>query len=133
MESLPNTLQNPLNALLLPPILFLLYSILFPALPEAHTAKAYDGASYNWAPEAHPKALVFKKYNVHELAESDGRKTNKILLAIAKLKDGKVSERTVFDVTAGATFYGPDGMYGNFAGRDASRGMAKQSFDEGGC
>ena len=23
-----------------------------------------------------------------------------------------------------------DGMYGNFAGRDASRGMAKQSFDE---
>ena len=24
-----------------------------------------------------------------------------------------------------------DGMYGNFAGRDASRGMAKQSFDEG--
>jgi len=25
----------------------------------------------------------------------------------------------------------PDGMYGNFAGRDASRGMAKQSFDDG--
>jgi hypothetical protein len=27
--------------------------------------------------------------------------------------------------------HGSDGMYGNFAGRDASRGMAKQSFDEG--
>lgn len=24
-------------------------------------------------------------------------------------------------------------MYGNFAGRDASRGMAKQSFDTGKC
>ena len=24
-----------------------------------------------------------------------------------------------------------EGMYANFAGRDASRGMAKQSFDEG--
>lgn len=24
-----------------------------------------------------------------------------------------------------------DGIYGNFAGRDASRGMAKQSFDAG--
>ena len=57
----------------------------------------------------------------------------------------------VFDVTAGRNFYGPsaclsssfsvstfyllisqlDGMYGNFAGRNASRGMAKQSFDLG--
>ena len=34
-------------------------------------------------------------------------------------------------MTAGRSFYGPDGMYGNFAGRDASRGMAKQSFDVG--
>lgn len=25
------------------------------------------------------------------------------------------------------------GMYANFAGRDASRGMAKQSFDDGAC
>lgn len=38
--------------------------------------------------------------------------------------------RRVFDVTSGARFYGPDGPYGNFAGRDASRGMALQSFDE---
>ena len=28
-------------------------------------------------------------------------------------------------------FLKTDGMYGNFAGRDASRGMAKQSFDLG--
>lgn len=60
----------------------------------------------------------------------------------------------VFDVSAGRSFYGPgmscdffsvwvvcdstmisssDGMYGNFAGKDASRGMAKQSFDPGEC
>ncbi|KAI0259186.1 hypothetical protein BC834DRAFT_833982, partial [Gloeopeniophorella convolvens] len=43
----------------------------------------------------------------------------RILLAIAG---------TLFDVAAGRGFYGPDGMYGNLAGRDASRGMAKQSF-----
>jgi hypothetical protein len=30
-------------------------------------------------------------------------------------------------------FFCVDGMYGNFAGRDASRGMAKQSFDLGTC
>ena len=33
------------------------------------------------------------------------------------------------DVTSGASFYGPNGMYGNFAGQDASRGLAKDSFD----
>lgn len=35
----------------------------------------------------------------------------------------------MFDVTSGKSFYGPGGMYGNFAGRDASRGLAKSSFD----
>ncbi|RHZ62476.1 cytochrome b5-like heme/steroid binding domain-containing protein [Aspergillus thermomutatus] len=36
----------------------------------------------------------------------------------------------VFDVTPGKHFYGPGGPYENFAGRDASRGLALQSFEE---
>ena len=36
----------------------------------------------------------------------------------------------VFDVTPGRNFYGPGGPYENFAGRDASRGLACNSFDE---
>lgn len=35
----------------------------------------------------------------------------------------------VYDVTAGKAFYGPGGPYENFAGRDASRGLALNSFD----
>lgn len=107
MDPTSNTLQNPLNALLIPPILFLLWRILFPAIPTAHTAKAYDGSSYNWAPEHQPKASVYKKYTVHELAEFDGVKSERILLAIARIKGGEVVVRTVFDVTAGRNFYGP--------------------------
>ena len=36
----------------------------------------------------------------------------------------------VFDVTPGRNFYGPGGPYENFAGRDATRGLASGSFDD---
>jgi len=91
-------------------------------------------------PAKHAPAVLYKTYTPKTLAPFSGRDGGRILLAI----DG-----IVFDVTAGRNFYGPgtppgrsvcvnlshvvlvDGMYGNFAGRDASRGMAKQSFEIG--
>jgi len=66
--------------------------------------------------------IVFACYTPTELAEFDGRRNKRILMGI---------RGRVYDVTSGATFYGPGGPYGNFAGRDASRGLSKGSFDEG--
>lgn len=75
---------------------------------------------YNWKPDRFPETLVWRTYTPLELSEFDGRNDKKILFAV---------NRVVYDVSPGRNFYGPDGPYGNFAGRDASRGLAKQSFD----
>ncbi|ODN84591.1 hypothetical protein L202_00507 [Cryptococcus amylolentus CBS 6039] len=128
------SLNNPLNLLLIPPILYLAYRVFVPAdLAEEEPVTEYTPDQYNWLPAKHPDVLCHKKYTPQELSKYDGVKTQRILLAIMRVgDDGKLNpngERTVFDVTAGKTFYGPDGVYGNFAGRDASRGMAKQSYE----
>ncbi|CAH7669234.1 cytochrome b5-like heme/steroid binding domain-containing protein [Phakopsora pachyrhizi] len=77
--------------------------------------------SYNWRPKTFQDTIVWRSYTPIELSEFNGEQGNRILFAI---------RRAVYDVTSGKNFYGPGGPYGNFAGRDASRGMAKQSFEE---
>lgn len=119
---------NLLNVLLIVIIIYLVYPLIFPAQSAINHS---DPDSYNYYPSNHPQVLLWRRYTPSELSIYDGtnpKGEGKILLAIRKGSEG---ERTVFDVTAGKSFYGPDGPYGNFAGRDASRGMAKQSFDEG--
>lgn len=54
------------------------------------------------------------------LQKYNGKDDDKVYLAVR----GKV-----YDVTMGKQFYGPGGPYENFAGRDASRGLAYNSFD----
>ncbi|KZT52866.1 cytochrome b5 [Calocera cornea HHB12733] len=119
-EELVESIKLPVNGALLFAIAFLLYRIVWPAIPQPkEVPKSYkDG--YSWMPDKHPQVALFRQYTPMELKKYNGVEDKRILLAI----NGKV-----FDVTAGAGFYGPDGPYGNFAGRDASRGMAKQSFD----
>lgn len=146
---------NPLNVVLGCVALYIFYRLirpnsiarLTPTLAQARSSKFNANTSYSFLPDHHPPSTLWKRYTPRTLAVHDGsgahtgasstsssgkvkagrRATNadaeadnRILLAI----DGRV-----FDVTKGANFYGPGGPYGNFAGRDASRGMAKQSFD----
>ncbi|KAI8853184.1 cytochrome b5-like heme/steroid binding domain-containing protein [Chytridium lagenaria] len=72
-------------------------------------------------PPKHAVVIELRNFTPKELLEYDGVKSEKIYMGV----NGRV-----YDVTAGKGFYGPGGMYGNFAGRDASRGLAKESFDK---
>lgn len=72
------------------------------------------------------KAVVFMTFTPRYLLRFNG-------LPNDFNKEGKVyiaAKGKVYDVTPGRNFYGPGGPYENFAGRDATRGLACQSFDE---
>jgi len=58
--------------------------------------------------------------SVSELAKADGEHSSKIYVAI---------KGTVFDVTRNAASYGPGQGYHIFAGKDASRALAKSSLN----
>eukprot|EP00047_Mylnosiga_fluctuans_P020114 m.88961 g.88961 ORF g.88961 m.88961 type:complete len:210 (-) comp8388_c0_seq5:154-783(-) len=70
--------------------------------------------------------LPLREFTLEELREYDG--TN----PIPELEGTKAIyialNETVFDVTAGKSFYGPGKGYHCFAGRDASRGLATMEF-----
>ena len=69
---------------------------------------------------ASAQPVVEQTFTPHTLAKFDGREDPKIYIGV---------RGNVYDVSAGSSFYGPGGPYENFSGRDASRGLAKNSFD----
>lgn len=66
-------------------------------------------------------AVLFRTFTPRTLLPFNGQNNAPVYLAV---------RGRVFDVTSGRQFYGPGGPYSNFAGRDASRGLAFGSFDE---
>lgn len=64
---------------------------------------------------------MFTTFTPRTLLKYNGENGQPVYLAV---------KQKVYDVTPGRNFYGPGGPYENFAGRDATRGLAHQSFDE---
>ncbi|EGU12004.1 hypothetical protein RTG_01886 [Rhodotorula toruloides ATCC 204091] len=121
-------LRQPLNAALLALLVVLTLRVLLPAPPFVPPPYALSDSpasgDYHWRPATHPKSEVWRKWTTKELRGFDGtnpaKEGGRILFAI---------RRKVYDVSSGRNFYGPGGPYAIFAGRDASRGLAKQSFE----
>ncbi|KAK8033079.1 DNA damage response protein [Apiospora marii] len=99
-------LATPLNALLIILTAYTTYLLFKPSAPTKLPRE--------------PPATVFKTYTPRTLLPNNGLDGNPVYLAV---------RGRVFDVTSGRNFYGPGGPYENFAGRDASRGLACHSFD----
>jgi membrane-associated progesterone receptor component len=101
------TIATPINLILLSLAVFIAYYNLRPkrtaSLPPP------------------PPPTVFKTFTPPTLLPFNGTNNMPVYLAV---------RGRVFDVTSGRNFYGPGGPYENFAGRDASRGLALGSFDE---
>ncbi|TVY85766.1 Cytochrome P450 regulator, partial [Lachnellula willkommii] len=106
-NSTSQTIFTPLNALLLSLFLYILFRSLRSTPPASLPPP--------------PAPVVFKTFTPPTLLPNNGTNGAPIYFAVR----GKV-----FDVTPGRNFYGPGGPYENFAGRDASRGLACGSFDD---
>jgi membrane-associated progesterone receptor component len=92
-------LSNPINTALLLYILYSVQRIVFPPVPSpSNPVPSEFKSGYTWMPKSHPPTVLFKDYTPKTLAQFDGRNGGRILLAITG---------TVFDVTAGRSFYGP--------------------------
>lgn len=103
-EAMP--VLTPVNMILLSLFVVLVYIRLRPTPPMT-------------LPKA-PPPDVFKTFTPPTLLPYNGQNNMPVYLAV---------RGRVFDVTPGRNFYGPGGPYANFAGRDASRGLACGSFD----
>ncbi|KAM3432860.1 hypothetical protein NHJ13734_006711 [Beauveria thailandica] len=102
-----DSLFTPLNFILVSAVVYAVY-MLFRAPPKHDIPKP-------------PAPIVFRTYTPRTLLPFNGQDGSPVYMAV---------RGRVFDVSSGRNFYGPGGPYANFAGRDASRGLASHSFDE---
>jgi membrane-associated progesterone receptor component len=86
--------------------------------PTRNLEDSNDGSDDN---PARPATTPLRNFTAAQLLEFDGKDGSSIYLSL----NGQV-----FDCSDGRDYYGPDGPYGKFAGRECGVAMAKMSFDE---
>ncbi|KAK2767822.1 hypothetical protein FQN54_003983 [Arachnomyces sp. PD_36] len=101
------SIATPVNLILLSLFIFIVY-LQFRPKPSVQLPQG-------------PAPVVFRTFTPSTLLPFNGEGGAPVYLAV---------RGQVFDVSSGRNFYGPGGPYENFAGRDATRGLACQSFDE---
>ncbi|XP_011306479.1 membrane-associated progesterone receptor component 1-like [Fopius arisanus] len=105
-------IKSPINLILVGVIAFLVYKIF-----KSKTRDETPAPAYKELPR------IRRDFTVEELKKYDGKGPDeRILVAV---------NGSVYDVTRGRRFYGPDGPYAAFGGRDASRGLATFSVVPG--
>jgi predicted heme/steroid binding protein len=100
------------------------YDWLFPvSTPASSSSAATEEYSGPQKEEVDPP----RNFTLAQLKYFDGTKDEKT----GDLKPVYLSiNGTIFDVTRGRDFYGPDGPYSMFAGRECGAALAKMSFDD---
>ncbi|GMG19187.1 unnamed protein product [Ambrosiozyma monospora] len=102
-------------------ITFLLKTTLFPSVSTMDIEKEID-PSKSTIEQQKNEPVVEKLFTPRTLYKYNGFDLEQIYIAV---------RGNVYDVSKGRQFYGPSGPYNNFAGHDASRGLAMNSFDAG--
>ncbi|CAN6814760.1 unnamed protein product [Brassica oleracea var. botrytis] len=100
---------------------FAIYQVVsgFFASPEEHRPRSTEVYPPS---EPLPPPVQLGEITEEELKQYDGSDSKKPLLMAIKGQ--------IYDVSQSRMFYGPGGPYALFAGKDASRALAKMSFEE---
>ncbi|XP_013622618.1 PREDICTED: membrane steroid-binding protein 2-like [Brassica oleracea var. oleracea] len=100
---------------------FAIYQVVsgFFASPEEHGPRSTEVYPPS---EPLPPPVQLGEITEEELKQYDGSDSKKPLLMAIKGQ--------IYDVSQSRMFYGPGGPYALFAGKDASRALAKMSFEE---